>query len=93
MLTLFAIKLIDKSNLPQTNANDNTLKTLLMDFFIILGAIAVLMIVIAGTRYIYARGNAEKITQAKNMILYSVVGLVLAALAASIVTIVIDRAG
>ncbi|MEX1995222.1 MAG: pilin [Candidatus Saccharimonadales bacterium] len=88
-----ALKLLDKSNLPQTSANDSTLNTLLTTFFIILGAIAVLMIVIAGTRYIFARGNAEKITQAKNMILYSVIGLILAALAASIVNVVINRAG
>jgi type IV secretory pathway VirB2 component (pilin) len=88
-----ALKLIDKSNLPQTPANDSTLRTILTDTFIIIGAIAVLMIVIAGTRYVFARGNPEKITQAKNVILYSVIGLVLAALAASIVNVVIDRAG
>lgn len=96
MAVFSALKIIDKSdlpNLPQTDANANTLNTLLTTFFIILGAIAVLMIVIAGTRYIFARGNPEKITQAKNVILYSVIGLVLAAMAAAIVNVVIGRAG
>ena len=51
------------------------------------------MIIVAGVRYIFARGNAEATAKAKNMILYSVMGLAIAALAASIVNIVLSRAG
>jgi hypothetical protein len=91
MRYLSALHLIDSKNLPKTN--NNTISTLLTDVFILLGAISVLMIVIAGLRYILARGNAETITQSKNMILYSVMGLVVAALAASIVNVVLSRAG
>lgn len=89
----FAIPIINSNNLPGPKADAAALNRILTTFFIVLGAIAVLMIVIAGTRYVFARGNPEKITQAKNMILYSVIGLVLAASAAAIVNIVIDRAG
>jgi uncharacterized membrane protein YidH (DUF202 family) len=91
MWYLNALQLVDPSNLPKTN--DNAVKTILTDVFIILGAISLLMIVIAGLRYVFARGNAESTAQAKNMIIYSVMGLVIAALAASIVTIVLNRAG
>lgn len=91
MWNFSALQLIDPTPLPKTN--DNALQTTLTDFFIILGALAVLMIVIAGVRYIFARGNAEATAKAKNMILYSVMGLVIAALAASIVNIVLKKAG
>jgi hypothetical protein len=86
-----ALKIIDPSPLPQ--ANDNVLQTVLTDLFIMLGAIALLMIVIAGLRYILARGNTETTTQAKNMIVYSLIGLIIAALAASIVQVVLSRSG
>lgn len=95
MFKLSVIQLIDpnKANLPQSPANESTLQTILSDFFITLGAVAVLMVVIAGLRYTFARGNPEKITQAKNMIIYSVIGLVIASLAFSIVSVVLNRAG
>jgi cytochrome bd-type quinol oxidase subunit 2 len=91
MRNFSALQIISPGPLPQTN--DNALQTLLTDFFILLGAAAVLMIIIAGVRYIFARGNAEATAKAKNMIQYSVMGLVIAALAASIVNIVLDKAG
>jgi uncharacterized protein YacL len=86
------LQLIDPSPLPKTN-NNNEVQVVLTDLFVILGAISVLMIVIAGMRYIFARGNTESTAQAKNMIIYSIMGLVIAALAASIVTVVLNKAG
>jgi riboflavin transporter FmnP len=91
MWYLSAIQLVDPSNIPHTK--DDSLQTLLTDAFIILGAISLLMIVIAGLRYIFARGSAESTAQAKNMIQHSIMGLILAALAASIVQVVLNRAG
>lgn len=54
----------------------------------ILGGIAVLMIVISGIRYATSRGDAAAVTAAKNTLLYSVVGLVVALLATAIVSFV-----
>jgi len=54
----------------------------------LLGIIAVLMIVVAGQRYITSNGEPEKIKQARNMIIYSLVGLIIAALAFAVVTFV-----
>lgn len=86
-----ALQLINPSPLPQTNNND--VQIILTDAFIFLGAISFLMIVIAGLRYIFAAGNAEDTAKAKRMIGYSVMGLVLAGLAASIVNVVLNRVG
>jgi hypothetical protein len=56
----------------------------------VLGALAFLMIVVAGFRYIVSEGESEKIAEAKRMIIYSLVGLVVVALAATIVNFVIS---
>jgi type IV secretory pathway VirB2 component (pilin) len=82
-----------QDNLPRTQANNDTLQAILTDVFVLLGAIAIFMIVVAGLLYITARGNPEKVTTARNRILYSVMGLVLAASAAAIVNVVLGRAG
>jgi hypothetical protein len=80
-----------KDKLPQ--AKPNTIQILMTDTFIILGALAFLMLVISGFRYILARGSPEKITSARNNIMYALIGLIIAALAGTIVNIVIGRAG
>ncbi len=87
------LQLISPDKLPQTCAQQSTLNQIFSDAFVILGAIAILMIVIAGLRYIFARGDAEKVKQAKNVILYSVIGLVISASAYSIVNFVLKRTG
>jgi cytochrome bd-type quinol oxidase subunit 2 len=91
MWNFSALQVLDPHSLPKTN--DSALQTLLTDFFIVLGALSILMIVIAGVRYIFARGNAESTAKAKSMIAYSVIGLIIAALAGSIVSVVLNRAG
>lgn len=55
----------------------------------VLGAIAVIMIVIGGIRYTLSNGDSGAITGAKNTILYAVVGLVVALLAYAIVNFVL----
>ena len=56
----------------------------------ILGAIAVIMIIIGGIRYTTSNGDSSSIQGAKNTILYAVVGLVVAILAYAIVNFVVD---
>lgn len=56
----------------------------------ILGAIAVIMIVIGGIKYTTSNGDASSVTSAKNTILYSVIGLIVAILAFAIVNFVLN---
>lgn len=60
-------------------------------FTYVIGAVAVLMIIIGGLRYITSNGDSQQITSAKNTILYAVVGLVLAAMANAIVNFVLTN--
>ncbi len=54
----------------------------------IIGAIAVIMIVIGGLRYVISGGDAKQVQAAKNTILYALVGVVVAILAYAIVNFV-----
>lgn len=55
----------------------------------IVGAIAVIMVIIGGFRYVVSGGNTANITTAKNTILYAVVGLIVAILAYALINFVI----
>lgn len=57
----------------------------------VIGAVAVVMIVIGGFRYVVSGGDSSQITGAKNTILYAIVGLVIALLSYAIVNFVINR--
>ncbi len=55
----------------------------------IVGAIAVIMIVIGGLRYVISGGDATQVQAAKNTILYALVGIIIAILAYAAVNFVI----
>ena len=56
----------------------------------IVGAVAVIMIVIGGLRYVISGGDATQVQAAKNTILYALVGIIVAILAYAAVTFVIN---
>ena len=56
----------------------------------IIGAIAVIMIIIGGFRYVTSGGNSASISAAKNTILYAIIGIVVALLAYAIIHFVIN---
>jgi hypothetical protein len=78
--------LFNDNKLPHGNAQPSDIQTILQIVFTTIGALAVLLIVIAGIRYITAQGDPAKVTQAKNAILYSLIGLVIAVMADAIVS-------
>jgi hypothetical protein len=57
----------------------------------VLGVIAVVMIVIGGIRYTTSNGDPSSLKTARDTIIYSVVGLVVAILAYAIVNLVVGR--
>lgn len=59
---------------------------------IIGGIAAVIMIIVAGIRYINSGGDASKTASAKNALLYAVIGLVVIGMAQIVVRFVIDKA-
>jgi hypothetical protein len=57
----------------------------------IIGAVAVIMLIYGGIRYVLSGGDASAVTAAKNTILYAIVGIIVAILAYAIVNFVITR--
>lgn len=68
-----------------------TLTNIVNIISIIIGVIAVIMIIFGGFRYITSGGSAEKVTAAKNTILYALIGLIIVALAQAIVRFVLTE--
>lgn len=83
--------LISSSNLPCAQATPDTLKTVFLVVFAIIGSLALLFIVIGGARYALSKGEPDNIQQAKNEIKYAAIGLIITALAAAIVNFVLDK--
>lgn len=59
---------------------------------VVIGIIAVVMLMVAGYKYITAGGDSGNITSAKHTIVYALIGLVVVALAQFIVQFVLDKA-
>jgi ABC-type Fe3+ transport system permease subunit len=59
---------------------------------VIVGLVAVIMIIIGGLKYVTSSGNSERTNEAKNTILYAIIGLVIVAIAQIIVRFVIHKA-
>ncbi len=56
----------------------------------IVGVVAVIMLIIGGIKYVVSGGDAKKVTDAKNTVLYAIIGLVIAFFAFAIVNFVIS---
>lgn len=67
------------------------IRTVVDTMLLILGTIAVIMIIVGGIRYTTSRGDASDVKAAKDTIMYSVVGLVVAIMSFAIVNFVISR--
>ena len=78
-------------SLPQTQGN--TLQISFNIVFAIIGAIALLIIVLSGMRLVFARDNPENISKARNAVIYAIIGLIITASAAFIVNVIIGKLG
>ena len=97
LISFFVADGLDVSPLPRPGGTgdpgNSAIDTLLPVVFGTLGAIALLIIVISGFRYIVAAGDPAKVAQAKKGMLYAVIGLAIALAGFSIVTLVLTGIG
>ncbi len=80
----------------QNGANTDlkgTLKNVLQIVIGLVGILAVVMIIFGGVQYTTSAGDAQKVTKAKNTILYAIIGLVISLLSFAIVTWVLGNIG
>jgi lysylphosphatidylglycerol synthetase-like protein (DUF2156 family) len=71
---------------------DGILSLVLNLFSAIVGLVAIIIIIVGGMQYVLSGGNSDKTNDAKNNILYAVIGLVIVALAQIIVRFVLHKA-
>ena len=90
-MKFFIAQLLINNDLPEQDAGKDQLTQILNIALAIIGAIAFLMLVIAGLRYVTSQGQSEKVAEARKQIIYSFVGLVVAAMAAAIVNFVLGQ--
>lgn len=86
--SLFAATNLGK-DIPHVAATTATLNSILGILYVLAGALAVVFIIVGGIRYTLSGGESAKITQAKNTILYAIVGLVIVLLAFTITNFVL----
>lgn len=85
---------VDKCEDAKKNAEktlNSTLATAINLFSLFIAVVAVITIMIAGLRYITANGDAGNISNARNTLLYAVIGLIIAAFAQIIVKFVLQK--
>ena len=75
----------------QDISQDNTIQNIINILLFVLGTAAVIAIIVAGITYATANGDASKTKQAKDTIMYAVIGLVVALLAWAIVSFVLKQ--
>lgn len=79
---------LDITPLPQATT-DGKINSVFNIIIGILAVVAVLIIILAGLKYITSSGDPQGVASAKKAILYAILGLVVCALAFSVVTFVI----
>ena len=83
-------KLVDGGGGSNQNLPD-IITTIINVMLFIAAALAVIMIIYGGIRYITAHGDEKQVKVAKDTIVYSVTGLIIAILAYALVTFIFDR--
>lgn len=87
----FMAKVTDSFNVPKPEFDENVVGSVLSIVFAVMGAVAVITLMLASLKYVVSRGEPAEVAKAKNAIIYSVIGLVVVASAFTIVSFVVGR--
>lgn len=82
----------DLPNLPRTDLTDASIASILQISFGIAGAIALIIIIYSGMRYVLSVGNPEATKKLRNSIIYALIGLIVCIIAFSLVSTVLESA-
>lgn len=78
-------------NLPQVSADSQNLEKILQIVFGIIGAVAVIFIIISALKFITAQGDPQALAKARQSIIYAAIGLAVAVTATVIVTLLLGK--
>jgi ABC-type Na+ efflux pump permease subunit len=72
-------------------AQNGLFKKIADTLIFIVGAVAVIMLIIGGLRYVLSAGDSKNVTAAKDTILYAIVGIVVALLSFALINFVVGQ--
>lgn len=76
---------------PNVPTDNTTIPNIINVVLTVVGALCLLFITIGGFKYVISRGEPQATNNAKNTILYAVIGMVITLLAAGIVNFVLKN--
>ncbi len=79
------------TGLPTVTANNSALTTVLQLGFGIIGGIALIMVIISAISFVISSGEEQKVKQARETLLYALIGLVVCICAEVVVTFVLSN--
>ncbi len=71
------------------DGSEGIFKKVVSIMLFVIGAVAVIMLIYGGVKYVLSGGAQDKVAEAKNTILYAIVGIVVAILAFAVVQFVV----
>lgn len=77
--------------IPKPGLGESNIEAILRLAFGVAGGIAVLIVTIAGFKYVLSQGNPQETAKAKNTIIYALIGLLVCIFAFSLVSFVITN--
>ena len=91
IFTTIIAQSIRLDSLPHVAADSGEVQKAVSIVLSITGAISLLVITVAGFRYVIARGDPQEIATSRNAIIYAMIGLIISASAFIIVNFVIGK--
>ena len=91
LLTLLSKINANDVNIPKVEATNATVTNLFNGVLMIAGVVAVIFIILGGIKYSTSQGDSNATAQAKEMLIYSLVGIVVIMLSFAIVQLVVGR--
>ena len=79
------------TGLPGVAASSSNIQLILQIVFGVVGGMALIIIMISALRFVLSGGDSQGVTQARNTLIYAVIGLAIAVSAEVIVTFVLNN--
>ena len=80
-------------DIAETSIDGNFFANIFNHAFMWAGIVCVIMMIIGGIAYVTSVGNPQKVSKAKNTIMYAAIGLIITLVAAAIVNLVLTAVG
>ncbi len=78
-------------DLPTGSSEDAGVANLIQWVFLLLAVVSIVVLIIAGINLMTSQGDPEKVKKSRNTVIYAFVGILLAALAFTIVQLIAGR--